>query len=32
MLSVCSFCNRTRHWFGPGGSEAVAATPASVPR
>ena len=35
MLSVCAFCNRTRHWFGPGGSEAVeavAATPASVPR
>ncbi|HEY5999546.1 MAG TPA: hypothetical protein VI078_09655, partial [bacterium] len=23
MLSVCSFCNRTRHWFPvPGGSTA----------
>ena len=21
MLSVCSFCNRTRHWFAPAGAE-----------
>jgi arsenite transporter len=23
MLSVCGFCNRTRHWFGPGGQSAA---------
>ena len=32
MLSVCSFRNRTRHWFAPVQSEAAVATPASVPR
>jgi ACR3 family arsenite transporter len=26
MLSVCSFCNRTRHWF-PGKLSSVAAMP-----
>jgi ACR3 family arsenite efflux pump ArsB len=30
MLSVCSFCNRTRHWFAPARSEAAAAAPASL--
>jgi ACR3 family arsenite transporter len=32
MLSVCSFCNRTRHWFAVGESTAVAVDPASVAR
>ncbi len=33
MLSVCAFCNRTRHWFAPGSEAAAyAAAEASSPR
>ena len=32
MLSVCSFCNRTRHWFVDADAQPTAASPASVPR
>jgi ACR3 family arsenite transporter len=33
MLSVCAFCNRTRHWFAPLEGERVpVAVPADVPR
>ena len=28
MLSVCSFCNRTRHWFPAAEGEPRSATPA----
>jgi ACR3 family arsenite efflux pump ArsB len=33
MLSVCSFCNRARHWFAAVEGERVAAAlPADAPR
>ena len=32
MLSVCAFCNRTRHWFAAAESEATITVPASVSR
>jgi ACR3 family arsenite transporter len=33
MLSVCSFCNRTRHWFPTVEGERVpVAVPADAPR
>jgi ACR3 family arsenite transporter len=32
MLSVCSFCNRTRHWFAVEDERVPAAVSADAPR